>query len=70
MYCSWLRVRLEQISQALHLQVVHSSWVHALPDCAVSGSGAKTATPPSLCGPHPHPHSTRLGEEPVEGNRG
>lgn len=66
MHGAWLHVRLEQISQSLYLQMVHSSGLHAMSDCAVCGAGAQGAAPPPLRGPNPNPHSTRLGKDPTK----
>lgn len=70
MHGAWLHLWLEQISPSRNLQMVHSSRLHALSSGAFSGAGAKGASPPPLCGPHPHPHSTGLGEDPAEGGDG
>lgn len=67
MHSTWLPLRLEQISSCLYLQVVHSSGLHAVSDCAFCGAGAQGAAPPPLRGPNPDPHSTGLGEEPAKG---
>lgn len=70
MYGSRIRLRLEQVSPPLHLQVVHSPGLHALPDRALGGAGAQGAAPPPLRGPHPNPHPTGLGEDSARGRYG
>lgn len=66
MHVAWLHLRLEQIPSTLDLQMVHSSRLHAVSDCAVCGAGAQGAAPPPVRGPNPNSHSTRLGEDAAQ----
>lgn len=70
MHCACLHLWLEQISSSLYLQMVHASGIHAVSDCAIFGVGVQGAAASSVRGPHPHPHSTRLGENPAQGRDG
>lgn len=67
LYLPHLPIRLEQIPQSGHLQMVHSSSLHARSGGAHCSDRAQAADPHALCGPQPHPHSKRLGED---GSRG
>lgn len=70
MHGTRLHLRLEQISSPLDLQMVHSSGLHAVPDCAVCGAGAQGAASPPLRGPNSNPHSSRVGEVSAERGEG
>lgn len=56
MHDTRLHLRLEQVSSYVYLQMVHSSRLHALSDCAVCGVGAEGAAAPPLRGPNTNTH--------------
>lgn len=67
LHVSHIPVWLEPVPLSLHLQMVHSSRLHAQSRGAFCGAGAQAADRPALRGPHAHPHPTRLGEDRSKG---
>lgn len=63
LHLSHLPLRLGQIPLPLHLQVVHSSWIHAFAGGSHSGAASQTVAPPALRGQKSHSNSTGLGED-------
>lgn len=63
LYLAHLPVRLQKVPLPSHIQMVHSSRLHAQCGGAHRGDRAQTGAPPALRGQQSRPHPTGLGEE-------
>ena len=70
MHGPWIHIRLEQVPEALHLQVVDPAGLHAVSGGALRGPGPQAADGAALRGPEPGPHTAGLGEDGAGGGQG